>query len=148
LITVRRALEDDAGMIAPLLRSADLREIVRMGEGAPEGVLRRCIARSDMAGVFFDGDRPLCVFGIVSCLDVGHPWLVGTGDLDRVPRAFLHETRRWVAEWRGQYRLLTNRVDAQYEQAIRWLAWLGFSIGEPEPCGVNGAMFLTIEMRC
>lgn len=148
MIRVRKAVPADGDLIAPLLRTADFREIVRMGEGHPAGALRRCIERSVTAGIFYDDDRPLCAFGIVVCLDVGHPWLVGTPHLDRVPRSFLQETRRWVEEWKLQYRLLTNLVDADYTKAIRWLAWLGFEIGEPEPRGLNGAMFRTIEMRC
>ncbi|MBS1088140.1 hypothetical protein [Gluconobacter wancherniae] len=148
MIWLRKALPKDALLLAPLLRNADFREILRMGEGAPDGVLRRCIERSDMAGIFYDDDRPLCVFGIVGCLDVGHPWLVGTPHLDKVSRSFLRETRRWVQEWKSRYRLLTNRVDADYGSAIRWLEWLGFDVGEPEPCGLNGAMFRTIEMEC
>ncbi|WP_062501748.1 hypothetical protein [Gluconobacter oxydans] len=148
MIRVRKAVPADGILIAPLLRCADFREIVRMGEGDPAHALRRCIERSAMAGVFYEDDRPLCVFGVVGCLDVGHPWLVGTPHLNRVPRSFLQETRRWVEEWKRQYRLLTNLVDADYAKAIRWLAWLGFEIGDPQPRGLNGAMFRTIEMRC
>ncbi|MBM3099131.1 hypothetical protein JRX38_14160 [Gluconobacter cerinus] len=148
MISVRKAVPSDSALIASRLRSADFREVVRIGEGHPEGVLRRCIERSDMAGIFYDDDRPLCAFGIVGCLDIGHPWLVGTPYLNHVPRSFLRETRYWVEEWKRNYRLLTNRVDADYTSAIRWLSWLGFEIGEPEPCGLNGAMFRTIEMRC
>lgn len=148
MIHVRKARPEDAAWLAPLLRTADFREVLRMGEGHVKGVLSRGIERSDMAGIFYDDDRPLCAFGIVRCLDIGHPWLVGTPYLNRVPRSFLRETRRWVEEWKGHYRLLTNRVDADYESAIRWLAWLGFEIGAPEPFGLNGAMFRTIEMRC
>jgi hypothetical protein len=25
--------------------------------------------------------------------------------------------------------------------SVRWLAWMGFTIDEPEPIGVNGEMF-------
>ncbi len=147
MIWWRQADESDAGMIVPLLRPADRLEVMRMGEGDPEGVLRRTIRQSDDAGVFFDRDRLLCAFGIVRSLDVGHPWLIGTEYLSGTPKAFLRGTRLRVQEWKQEYRLLTNWIDAEYPQAIRWLQWLGFTIGQPEPIGLYGAMFCRAEMR-
>lgn len=151
MIRVRKAKTEDADMIAPLLRAEDAREVMRLGCGPASGCIRRAIDGSRMAGVFFHGDAPLCVFGVAdaSVIDrnTGIPWLVGTSELARHPRPFLRETRKWVSAWMELYSILTNYVDADYAKAIRWLRWLGFSIGSPEPYGAPGAMFCRIEMR-
>lgn len=151
MIWSRAAGVEDASLIEPILRAADRREIIRMGEGLAGPALRRTIERSRMAGIFFDGERPLAIFGVVepSLLDatVAVPWMVGTIHVVNCKKSFLRETRAWVQAWRGHYRVLTNRVDAAYPQAIRWLRWLGFEIGAPEPFGLGGALFCRIEMR-
>lgn len=151
MIRVREAMPEDAEMIAPLLRADDAREVMRLGCGLPSGCIRRAISGSRMAGVFYRGEEPLCVFGVAdaSVMDqeTGIPWLVGTLALSKCPRPFLRETRRWVSAWMERYSALTNYVDADYEKAIRWLRWLGFSVGIPEPYGAPGAMFCRIEMR-
>jgi len=134
MIRVRKARPEDVEMIAPLLRAEDAREVMRLGCGPASGCIRRAIAGSRMAGVFYRDEAPLCVFGVADALS-------------RSPRPFLRETRRWVSAWMEHYSALTNYVDADYEKAIRWLRWLGFTIGDPEPYGAPGAMFCRIEMR-
>lgn len=151
MISVRKAVGEDAEMIAPLLRDEDAREVMRLGCGPASGCIRRAIAGSRMAGVFYRDEAPLCVFGVADASVVdqktGIPWLIGTHALSRSPRPFLRETRQWVSAWMEHYSALTNYVDADYEKAIRWLRWLGFTIGDPEPYGAPGAMFCRIEMR-
>lgn len=148
---IRIATVDDADQMAPVLRPADATEVLRMGEGSVASVLRRSIARSVEAYVFEDGDHPLAVYGIVqpSAMDpmYGVPWLVGTRHLAAHPKRFLRETRAQVAEWRTRYTVMSNMVDARYAPAIRWLRWLGFSIGAPVACGLHGAPFCHVEMR-
>lgn len=148
MIITRKALACDAVLIGASFRAEDHREVLRMGQGDPASVLRRNIEASDIAIVFEKDGVPLGAAGICSTLDVGHPWLIGTGALRRYPKAFLMETRRWLAEVRGCYRILNNFVDAEYAGALRWLSWLGFTIGPPLPVGLRGALFCHVEMRC
>ena len=147
----RIATPDDADTFAPILRPADATEVLRMGEGPVASVLRRSIARSVEAYVFEDGGHPLAVYGIVqpSAMDpmYGVPWLVGTRYLTARPKQFLRETVAQMAIWRTRYTVMSNMVDARYAQAIRWLRWLGFSIGAPMATGLHGAPFRHIEMR-
>ncbi len=67
--------------------------------------------------------------------DVGIPWLMGTDLVDAHKRAFLCESRRMVGEWQKRYPVLRNLVDARYTKALRWLTWLGFTLGPPRPYG-------------
>jgi hypothetical protein len=150
MIWAREAVPDDAAMLAPLLRTADRIEVERAA-GDVEAALRDGIQRSRLAAMFFDGDEPLCVMGIVDTHflqpGIGSPWLIGTVALSGHKKAFLRETRRWFAEIRKPYSLLFNYVDAEYSGAIRWLRWLGFTVFEPEPFGVQGKPFCRFEMR-
>ncbi|KON64805.1 hypothetical protein KOEU_17750 [Komagataeibacter europaeus] len=151
MITIRAAIPDDADLIAPVLRPADRLEVARTSPLPVALSIRHSIAHSTVAAIMLDDDRPLGVFGLVEpvLLDpsIGCPWMIGTIHLGCHRKLFLRETRRWVQEWRRTHTVLTNRVDAEYSQAIRWLRWLGFTIHDPEPVGVGGALFCRAEMR-
>ena len=150
MIRVRQAVIEDATLIGDRLRDADRVEIQR-AVGEPYAGLRDAIERSALCGVFLDDNEPLCIMGLIIPVilapDIASPWLIGTKALGRHRKAFMRETRRWVREWRKEYSLMTNFVDAEYTGAIRWLRWLGFDIFEPEPFGPQGAPFCRFEMR-
>ncbi|GBQ07897.1 hypothetical protein [Saccharibacter floricola] len=143
MLSFRLAHLDDAALITPLLRTSDRLEVLRSGQGDVTGALRRSIEQSShgMAGLFYDENGPIALFGVAPQCDVGIPWLVGTPSLIHHQKAFLRETRFWVRQWQKRYPLLMNHVDASYSQAIRWLSWLGFQIEPPQPTGLNGALF-------
>lgn len=150
MLKFRFARPSDADLIAPLLRRNDALEVIRAGHGHIVPAVRRSIEDSrngGMAGLFLEDGQPVALFGVAPRVDVGIPWLVGTDAINRHQKAFLRETSFWVGRWRKQHALLMNHVDAHYTGAIRWLSWLGFTIGEPQPHGLDGAMFRRFEMK-
>jgi len=129
------ATEADARELAPLLRADDRAEVLALGCDPVESLLVS-LSASREAGTWRDDGRIICMAGVVPLSLIGQtgvPWLLGS---DLVPvhrRAFLLETRRMVACWLGIFAVLRTTVDCRYEAAIRWLRWLGFSLGEPFP---------------
>ena len=88
---------------------------------------------------------PFCVFGVSQASligSVGIPWMVGTVELDHHAYGFLKHCRPVVDRWADRFDLLVNYVDARNTRAIRWLKWLGFEFGEPEPYGWLGMPFI------
>lgn len=150
MLTFRFAEPSDADLIAPMLRRNDALEVIRAGHGHILPAMRRSVEESrqgGMAGLFLDDGQPVALFGVAPRMDVGIPWLVGTDAINRHQKTFLRETRFWVDQWRQQHSILMNHVDARYTGAIRWLSWLGFTIGAPQPHGLDGAMFCRFEMK-
>jgi len=149
-IFVRQAGLPDARLIASDIRDEDRDEILRLGYGSVPDMLALSIDRSAMCGTWFHQDRPIALFGIVPisvATDTASPWLIGTNELSRCKASFLRETQRWIAEWRRQYSVLSNHVDAEYAQSIRWLKRSGFTVYPPEPYGALGKPFCRFEMR-
>lgn len=146
---IRRAREEDAVMIAPLLREAEKKEILRYGDGSLEGSIRRSIALSQAVLLFDDDGAPLCLFGLHKNLlgSAALPWLVGTDALDRHRKFFLRNSRKWIEKQRRRYRYLYGTVDAEYEAAKRWLIWLGFTLHPPEKTGRHGAELCYFDMK-
>lgn len=137
MITMLPAALDDARELAPLLRAEDRAEVLALGCEPVDGLLQSLTASRE-AWTWRDEGRIICIGGVAPLSLIGQtgvPWLLGS---DLVPvhrRAFMLETRRMVARWLGMFSVLWNVVDARYAEAIRWLRWLGFTLGEPLPIG-------------
>ena len=155
MIEVVPAAPDHARAIR--LRDGDAREIAAMGL-SPLAAFEQSMARSLWARAYLvDGEVAALVgLAVGSVLGgIGAPWLLTGDPVDRHRKLFLRETRRGVARMRAEFPQLANHVHAEYVEAIRWLRWLGFAIGPPQPRGPHGAPFrrfsignLRIEACC
>jgi len=94
--------------------------------------------------------RPELMFGVgdINVLTrVGAPWLLGTDAVVEHYVGFLRGSRDWQRQLSTRYRVLMNAVDDRNEVSKRWLLWLGFTLGEPIPLGVEGRMFRVFRME-
>lgn len=133
--------------IADKLRDGDLKEMLAMGY--PHRILWRSYKRSFMTKTaFIDGDIA-AVWGVggTPLGGEGNPWLVTTEAVNKIsPLAFARIYQDEVIRMINIFPQLANYVDASYNKAIRLLDIVGFSLGEPEPMGKNGEMFIRFEM--
>tara|TARA_R110000868_G_scaffold411706_1_gene707820 strand:- start:40797 stop:41246 length:450 start_codon:yes stop_codon:yes gene_type:complete len=137
MITMLPATDDDARELAPLLRPEDRAEVLALGLEPVDGLLQS-LAGAREAWTWRDDGRIICMAGVSPLSLIGStgiPWLLGSPLVADHRRDFLVETRRMVAHWLTLFPVLRNVVDARYEAAIRWLHWLGFTIGDPFPLG-------------
>lgn len=148
------AMPEHAEDMAPRLRAADVLEVYRShGHGALEALLSGLDSSEEAYTLFLDG-RPAAMFGVApiqrSLLGTvwAHSiWLLGTDDLTRHPRDFLRTSRRVFPYIASRYPVLFNMVDDEYTGALRWLEWLGFWVGYPEPFGPFGHPFRSVVYR-
>ena len=77
--------------------------------------------------------------------DDGTPWLLGSQEQRKHVKTLLRASRAWMEEQKQIYPRLSNFVDADYPEAIRWLKWLGFDILPAEPIGNRGAMLHKVQ---
>jgi hypothetical protein len=121
---------------AALLARMDPRDIAAfeaLGCGDAEAVIRQGIERSTIAWSAMEGDEPLCIGGVIPQTllgDTGLPWMVSQPGLERHKRFFLRESRARLPELRRQFPVLANVVACDYPKSLRWLAWLGFDVGD------------------
>lgn len=148
--SVRPATFEDALVVAANMRAADRAEVWASSHSTPEGSVRDSLRVSTHAWVGYYDDRPVCVFGAAPLnliAGVGSPWLLGTDELAERPAAFLRRCRPYVARMVAVYPKLVNHVDDRNEASKRWLSWLGFEIGEPEPHGPDGVLFRPFKLE-
>ena len=149
-VTVRAARLEDALVVAANMREADRREVWASSHSTPERAIRESLRVSTSAWVGYYDGVPVCVFGVAPLnmiAGIGSPWLLGTETLAERPASFLRRCRPYVRKMLAVYPKLVNHVDERNEASKRWLSWLGFELGEPEPHGPFGIPFRPFRLE-
>ena len=142
---IARPTEADLVRVIENMHPLDVAEVWAAAHHTPETAVRKSVEVSrDTIKVGRADGEPVCIFGVASetvMSRIGAPWLLGTPDIEKHSRAFLRLNRAYIADLRRDYDFLANFVDMRNNQAIRWLQWLGFTLLDPRPYGVNQLMF-------
>lgn len=144
------AVDDHIATIAERMRQADRDEVLASGGRSPAEALSRSLAKSSQAWTAIVGGQPEVIFGVGDLnvlARVGCPWLLGTDAVSVNYRLFLRHSIRWKEQLLSRYDILRNAVDDRNEVSKRWLQWMGFTLFEPVPLGMNGEPFRVFEMR-
>ena len=147
LVEIRPATVEDA--LALVLRQADREEVEALtGRDAREALVES-VVRSAAAWAGLANGELVCLFGVVPVSLVGVtgiPWLLGSDAVTRYGRPFLRRNRAYLREMLREFPVLRKVVDARNTVSIRWLEWLGFTLGTPQPMGVCGLPFIPFAM--
>lgn len=150
---IDRASRADAMALAPHLRAADVEEIRAASGLAPAEALRRSYELSSHVWAVRELDGPptappiappIALWGVgpLSLVEGrGCPWLLATDAFEGLGPDIARLSRPLMAAMRELYPRLENRVDARHTRAVRWLAWLGFTIDPAQAWGVEGRPF-------
>ena len=131
------------------LRPGDRREIEALGLTPREGLVR-CLARSVWADTYLADGEVAALTGLVLHPVVGGvamPWLLTGRPVERHRKAFLRLTRARTQALLSEHGTLVAHVHAEYREALRWLAWLGFDLAPARPLGARGALFHQAILR-
>lgn len=143
------ALPAHAVEMAPRMRAAEVEEIRASHGLTPEAMLLSEVDRSIVAWSWVVDDQVACMFGIVAPVlltEKSYPWMLTTDLVDRHWRQFARSCRSLLPELLARHSRLVGMVDARYALSIRWLRWLGATVGEAEPFGVSGSPFCSFEI--
>jgi hypothetical protein len=146
VISIVPATVDHARAI--VLRPGDAAEIAALGVTQEEG-LRTSLERAVWADAYLVDGEVAAILGCgFSSLLGGHatPWLITGVPIERVRKSFAKLAKARIAELHAQYGTLVNYVHADYRASLRFMAWLGFVVGEPQPVGPLGASFCRVSM--
>lgn len=142
------ALPEHIEYVAEHMRQADQDELWASSHSLPLESLVNAKSRSVECWTGLINGEPICVFGVTPIslvTGLAAPWMLGTDKLEDHAMTFLRRSRRVVASWKEEYRLLFNYVDARNTVAIQWLDWLGFDIQEAAVLGAESLPFHRFE---
>lgn len=140
---------EDIEIVLPAVRQADIDEIEEALGIEMREALADCQSGSCKASKIVVDGEIVAVFGdaVYSLLgSVGVPWLISTSHVEKHPKAFLKVCKPEVADMLTRHSHLINYVDVRNTRAIRWLEWLGFQMGDPEPYGFKRYPFRKFTM--
>ena len=109
------------------------------------------LARSLWADAYLAGGEVTALVGLALQPMVGGvamPWLLTGRPVDRHRKAFLRLTRARTRALLAEHGTLVAHVHADYREAVRWLAWLGFALAPAQPFGPRGALFHRAVLAC
>lgn len=156
-VDIVRATREHAHFLAPMMRYADVLEVQASAGFTPLEAITHALEFSEFSfAVFFDGQLA-AVFGVGLPVDAkdtilcppatGIPWLLTSEVVDRHHREFCRVSKQAVAMLSERYETLVQWVDLRHTRALRWAAWVGFSVGQPVPFGVEARLFRPIIFR-
>lgn len=149
-IEIIPAAMDHVAKIAERMRPADVAEVLASSGKSPYEALMFSLTGSAQAWTAALDGQPEVMFGVADLnilTGLGAPWLLGTDAVERNYRQFLRRSLSWREQLSERYDVLRNFVDDRNEVSKRWLAWMGFTLFDPIPVGVNGEMFRMFELR-
>lgn len=148
VVDIRPATEADARAL--VLRKADREEVEALTGRDPQDVLVESVHTSAKAWSGLADGRLVCMFGVApqSLIGaVGIPWLLGSPEVCTFSRQFLRRNKAYVREMLRDFPILRNVVDQRNAVSIRWLGWLGFRFGIPQPMGPQNLPFIPFQME-
>lgn len=142
------AREEYVGFVAANMRQADRDEIWASHHLRPEQALRRCLRETPKAFAAVIDGEVCCLFGVTPrSILTGHGmlWMLGTDGIVRHQYRFLRDSIECADAMNREYPILMNYVSDANEASKRWLRWLGFTLDDPAPYGVERQLFRRFE---
>lgn len=135
MIEIRPARRQDAFILGPHLRKADVDEVWASSGLLPIEALLAGMDASIECYTMTAGDSILCIFGIGRDQNssIGRIWMLGSDHIHSHKFEFLRISKEWVDRFQSNYPILYNFIDARNTVHIRWLHWLGFTFISEHP---------------
>jgi len=135
--------------LAAHLRPQDRAECIAGGCSDVHAAISEGVAHSLLSWTARVDGRVACIFGVRPVTFLGRegvPWMLGTPLVAQHARAFIKNSRPYIAQMLRAYPHLMNYVHAPNHQAIGWLKRMGFVLG-PAVMAPTGELFHPFEMR-
>ena len=142
---VRASTQADVDYLTNNLRPEDAQEVLASHGGSREALQLGLEDSEECWTIIVSETNEIAGMYGVGRLDdmTGVPWLLSAPPVTKIWMPFLRESRKWVKEMNYKYPILTNAVDADYNVAIDWLRFLGFTfIKRHETWGASNRPFL------
>lgn len=144
LVKFEKPTPETIQFIADNMRDEDAAEVMAVGNMTPWQAIDISIKTSHFSTVGTVDGTPVAIFGLSVHNIVtgeGSPWMLCSRQALDHKRGFFTDTPQAVEAMLNICPKLSNYVHVNNKLSIRWLKWLGFTIEEPIPYGVNGELF-------
>ena len=146
--TIRRPTVFDVEYLTKNARQADKDEAFLLsGKGFAE-VLNQTPGLYKNSFTWEVNGRLVCMYGATPWEGKkAMMWFLATDEFDKHKRAARVQCKKLFEEVIEGYDYLFNYVHYKHDKALKWVRWLGCTVYEPEPIGLNGELFCKIEVN-
>ncbi len=144
-VEIVKAKKDDVPKMLTVLRERERNAIV--DSPTATAYLERALSQCAEAWTGYIDDQIVCMWGIdrgSMLTNSAYIWLVTCKGVDEHSFIFVRHSQRRLQELTKRDSFIHGIVQADNEQSIRWLRWLGFQLGDAE--FVNGYVLRKFEM--
>jgi len=120
---------DDVEYIAAKMRTEDVEEIYTLLGVSGKEALKNSFKDSTEAWISDVDGNIVCIYGMVFPSTL---WMIFIRDLDSLPKSFFSASKVVVDKLLRKYGRLENYTASTNTFILKWLTWLGFSIGPVE----------------
>lgn len=149
-MAIVQATEEHVTAIRGRLRRGDYVECSAFNAADPDDMVRQSYINSDHCWSWLIGGRVGAMFGVQQDplrSHVGNVWMVSTPDVEARPLFVARQSVMFVKLMLRAFEQLEAIVDYRYAATLRWIGWLGFDLGWPEPMGQSGELFYRARIR-
>ena len=132
-------------MLAPVMRPAEVREMMLAGQTPMEGLLFSLGWSLVAKSVFVDGEIAM-MFGLAGEMaqDDGVAWCLTSDHIRKVPFSFAREARRELGKWLEIKKKVYAYVGKEYDCAQRFWRLMGFSVDNSQTLWTADFQMLSI----
>ena len=138
-LTKRYSIIPDIPKLASSLRAQDLEEIRKLGSCPRAALTQGYLQGPCYTGLF--NKEIICMYGVVPHQDAARIWMLSSNKLYDHLVGVNRITRTELNRFKSMYSCLYNIVDADNSVTIRWLEWMGFTVGKSINYGPEGHLF-------
>jgi hypothetical protein len=146
-VVVRDSVPEDVELLANNMREDDINEVLACGDTAYKGV-KESYELSVIAVTVEHNGKVLVMSGLSEFPSpnslLGKTvviWMLSAKEIENHKTTFGIISKKFLKAFLDYYPVLQNLVDARYTTSIKWLEWLGATIGPEIPFGANGEPF-------
>ena len=132
----------DERLLLANMRKKDIDECKAYGM-SPGRAIRNSLKNSLYAkSAWLDGEI-IAMIGLAGSIisDVGCPWMLTGNGIEKVKFTFARIAIEELDAMHNYKTVLSNYVQADYHEAVKFLGLVGFSIHSPRKIGKNGVLF-------
>lgn len=115
--------------LAKNIRESDIKELQAVTSASIIDAIQQSIDKSHPDFLFSISSKKKLI-GIGGCTMTGNPWLLMTNEVTKYPKASVKIARGKVNEMLITFGKLTNVIDCDSHDNIRWLRLIGFKFSE------------------
>lgn len=127
-IEVKTSKIEDCFEFGPILREDDRKEAeLASGRDATSTLASSFLSSERCYSVYHKG-KPLFMFGVCpypGAINVGVVWLLGTDEINKIPKTFLKESKEWINHMSKGYMCLTNAIWEKNKMHLKWIEHCG-----------------------